>query len=400
MKVYFLTGEPFPNGMAAANRIKCYARAIKEGGVDCEVVVFRRTERYGVKPMNTAGQGEIEGGIPFRYIGGTPLRGCNVLKRQIDDRIDVWRAERYLRKNILKGDVLMLYMGGNVEIMLRFMKVAHGKGAFCVRDLCELPYGTGAETEKAIRLRKVTIEKQFPLLDGIISISDALLNMARTYTLPSCKHIKVPILVDFEQYYIPDQSAKAEIPYIFHAGTLLEQKDGILGMIEAFGKAKQRVSTPIRYILTGNVEKSSHPRELKSIICKYQLEDSVVFVGYLMREQIKEYLRNASLVISNRTKSKQDYYGFSTKVGEYLASGIPLITTNWGEAVNWLSDGESAYITEPGNTDALADVIVRVFSNPEEARRIGLAGQEVCRQSFDYRVWSHPLVEFFNSLGK
>lgn len=39
MKVYILTGEPFPNGVAATNRIKCYAWAIKEGGLNCEVVI-------------------------------------------------------------------------------------------------------------------------------------------------------------------------------------------------------------------------------------------------------------------------------------------------------------------------------------------------------------------------
>ena len=50
--------------------------------------------------------------------------------------------------------------------------------------------------------------------------------------------------------------------------------------------------------------------------------------------------------------------------------------------------------------EALAGVIVHVFSNPEESRKVGLAGQEVCRKCFDYRNWSKPLVEFLNSLGK
>lgn len=152
--------------------------------------------------------------------------------------------------------------------------------------------------------------------------------------------------------------------------------------------------------MTGDIRASSHPIDLRRLIDKYQIADSLVFVGYLNRDQIKEYLTHASLVISNRPKSKQDYNGFSTKVGEYLASGTPLIMTNWGEAVNWLENGKSAYITEPEDMEALAGVIVHVFSNPEESRKVGLAGQEVCRKCFDYRNWSKPLVEFLNSLGK
>lgn len=398
MKVIILTGEPFPNGMAATNRIKCYARAIKEGGIECEVVIFRRTEQYGSKPKNTIGQGLFEG-IPFRYISGTPLRGSNILIRQLNDRIDQWRTDQYLRQVLNKGDVLFFYMGGYVQLMLRYMRTAHANEAFCVRDLCELPFGTGSETKMAIRLRKVTIEKQFPRLDGIISISDALLNLARTNALPTCKHIKVPIMVEYEHYCISKKESETEVPYIFHAGTLYQQKDGILGMIEAFGKAKQRLQMPIKYILTGTVDASPQSKEIHWLIKKYKLEDSLEFVGYLVHEQIKEYLSKASLVISNRPKSKQDYYGFSTKVGEYLASGTPLITTNWGEAVSWLKDGESAYIIEPEDTNALADAIVQVFSNRDEARQIGRVGQQLCQRSFDYRVWSMPLVDFLKRLG-
>ena len=161
MKVFIITGESFPNGMAATNRIKCYARAIKEGGANCEVIIYRRTEVYGKPIHNKDGKGVYEG-TPYQYMGGTTLRDKRLLIRQINDRIDIWRTCRYLNKNLKRGDVLFLYMNGNVQLMLHFMEIAHGNGAYCVRDLCELPYGTGAETSRAIRLRKVTIQKQFP----------------------------------------------------------------------------------------------------------------------------------------------------------------------------------------------------------------------------------------------
>ena len=205
-------------------------------------------------------------------------------------------------------------------------------------------------------------------------------------------------MVEYEHYCIKDLSSETDIPYIFHAGTLYQQKDGILGMIEAFGMAKERLKKPLNYVLTSDLKSTPHVKEIEGLIKKYQLKDSIKFVGFLYRDQIKEYLSKASLVISNRPKSKQDYYGFSTKVGEYLASGTPLITTYWGEAVNWLKNGSSAYIIEPENVNALADAIVRVFSDIDEARLIGKAGQELCHNCFDYRIWSNPLSVFMKQL--
>ena len=400
MKVYILTGEPFPNGMAATNRIKCYARAIKEGGMECEVVVFRRTEVYGKKPENTVGNGQYSG-ISYRYIGGTPLRGCNALIRQIDDRLDFWRTKRYLKQNLKKGDVLLLYMGMAVEQALVSMRVAHQQGAYCVRDLCEIPYGTGKETPKSVHMRQFTYEKQFPLLDGIISISDNLMNLAKTYTSSSCKHIKVPILVDYEYYKMADRSAETDIPFIFHAGTLYEQKDGIQGMLEAFGKAIQGTKRTIRFVSTGSINRANvnEKEQIERIIAKYHIEDKVVFTGYINNTELKDYLSRATMVIINKYRTQQNLYCFSTKLGEYLAAAKPVVITNVGEAINWLKDGESAYITEPENTDALADAIVHVFNNPEEGRTIGKKGQEVCCRCFDYRVWSKPLVDFLRGLG-
>ena len=36
MKVYIVTTEPFPNGLAATGRIKCYAKALISEGVDVD----------------------------------------------------------------------------------------------------------------------------------------------------------------------------------------------------------------------------------------------------------------------------------------------------------------------------------------------------------------------------
>lgn len=395
MKVYIVTKEGFPNGMAATNRIKCYARAIQEGGIECEVVVCGCTET-GNTVKNTEAFGVYEG-VHFRYIGGTTTDYRPQPFLSFFQYIKFLRTKSYLRRHLNKGDIVLLYLGQRVNLNLQMIHLAHGKGAFCVLDLCEYPYSTSA-SKKYSRLRDKVFKKQFPQADGIISISDALLEVAKKNTPYSCKHIKVPIMVEFDNYYIEDCSKETERPYIFHAGSLSEQKDGVLGMIESFGIARKKLQASVDYYLTGNIESSPQSVQIKEIIAKYDLQDSVHFVGYLFRDQIKDYLSKASLVISNRPKSKQDYYGFSTKVGEYLASGTPLITTRWGEAVNWLTDGVSSYIVEPENTEALADAIVKVFSNPSQAKAIGQAGQEVCKNSFDYRHWSLPLANYLQSL--
>lgn len=396
MKVYIVTGEPFPNGMAATNRIKCYAWALLGQDVEVEVLIFRRTEGPGLMLGNKTGVGNFKG-INYRYIGNTSIRKKNPLVWRIIEKIDHYNTIKYLSKNLTKGDVVLFYCNLQLELTLQIMKKTRSKGAKFVRDLCELPFGTGAETPDKIKLRERTYNEQFPLLDGIVSISDALTELAMKY-IPNNRIIKVPILVDYNSYKLEDKSDEMSVPFIFHSGTLYEQKDGILGMLEAFGMAVEKLTTPLDFILTGTKEKSPHAKEIDEIISKYDLGDRVKFTGYLSNEDLKLYLSKASLVIINKYETQQNVYCFSTKLGEYLAASKPLIITNVGEAMNWLKNKESAYIIPPKNNNALVNAIVYAVSNRKESYEIGLNGQKVCKNSFDFSAWGKYMVDFFKTL--
>lgn len=396
MKVLIITSDAFPNGMASVNRIKCYAKALISAGVECKVLVYTRTERYGVKAKNIEGQG-IADGIPFEYMGGTPLRASNVFIRQVNDRLDKWKLLRYLNEYLDNGDVVYSY-GGSSDYLPYVSKVVHRHGALLFSELCELPYGTGAETASAVRNRQKMLLRCFPLLDGTICISDALLDLAKHYTASGCKNVKVPILVDFERYDQSDKSSEADFPYIFHSGTLYEQKDGILGMIEAFGKALQMTDVQLKFISTGKLDNSPHAAEIKALTSKYNLEGKLIFTGYLSNEELRDYLAKATMVIINKYPTQQNKYCFSTKLGEYLASEKPVIITNVGEAMNWLEHNQSAYVIDHSDTDQLRDAIVRLAEDEELRRKLSKNGKDVCRKSFDYKSYGAFLKELFTSI--
>ena len=397
MNIYIITNQPFPYGMAATNRIKCYAKAIIRQDIPCKILIYHRTEVFGKKPRNTKGHGIFEG-IEYNYIGRTPLRGKNKYIRAFNDYKDKINLLLFLKRHLQENDIVIGYCGNDIKYINLLIKFIHLKKAKFVRELCELPFGTTKQTPKTEKLREYTLRTQFPYCDGIIAISDTLYTLAQKHCSPQCKIIKIPILVDFKHCYLEDRSSESTVPYIFHAGTLYEQKDGVLGMFEAFGKACNNLSEQIHFISTGNPKESPQHHKILNIIDQYNICDKLTFTGYLYREQISDYLSKASLVVINKHPNQQNLYGFSTKLGEYLAAGKPVIITNVGEAMNWLKDGESAYIIEPNDTDSLARAIVDAFNNPEKRKMIGINGQKICKECFDYRNYGKKLQHFFNTL--
>ena len=393
MKVYIITREPFPIGMAATNRIICLAKAFRSAGVDCSVVIFRRKYTTNSIP----GIGFFEG-IPYKYIGGSAQRAKGKLKAKFQSFFLTIQLLVFLTHRIKSGNVIYDYSGKSNILKSIMIWLVHKNGGFCVCELCEYPFGTGKETKKIVKQRKYALNRLFPQYDGIVAISDALVDLAKHYCSPKCVIQKVPILVDFEKYNLPDESSQASIPYIFHSGTLYEQKDGILGMIEAFGRAVKELDFPVKFISTGYKEKSPHIYEINSIIKKYNIEDYVVFTGYINEEKLKMYLKGASMCIINKYPNQQNRYCFSTKLGEYMAAGKPIIITHVGEAVNWLENYKDALIVEPQDIQALTNAIVKLFCNKDLRNAIGNNARETCHQAFDYKCHGRSLKHFLQTL--
>ena len=395
MKVYIICREAFPNGMAGTNRIKCYAKALQTGGIDCTVINYTRTEAKG-STRNPEREGVWEG-IPFFYVGEDNIKPPHKIPRLWRKYKDQFLLKRFMRKNLMPGDIVIGYANSDTDFLCGVIDIVHSRGAFYVRELGEIPF-FGGKRRKEVKGLEHILKELFPKCDAFLSISDPLTDLAREHMKPEARILKLPILVDYDAFLLPDRSDEAPVPYIFHSGTLYEQKDGVLGMLEAFGKALPRLGGNAAMVFTGNPKDTPDSAAIMDMISRYGLEDKVTFTGFIDNSTLKEYLSKAYLVVINKHPNIQNKYCFSTKLGEYLAAGKPVVITDVGEAMNYLTDGENAYIVRRDDVDALSEAIVKAFTNKEDRKRIGEAGRILCKEAFDYRNISSRFLDFLRSL--
>ena len=390
MKIYLITGVPFPFGMAPTNRIKCYAKAIESQGVECEIVLYLQRQ------ISLSERSGMHDGIRYMFVG-QPIRHKDGLMMKLEQLADEIRLLRYLKKVLNEGDIVISY-GATVGFTPIVVRTVHKKKAKFVLELVELPYGTSAETLK-MKVNRQKILNQFVTYDGVIAISQALADLAMNHIGPLGLVEKVPILVDYEKYCLPDNSNDVEVPFIFHSGSLSQQKDGFVGMIEAFGLLTQSYQKGVRFISTGTLEKCPHKDEVTELIERYHLRDKLLFTGYLDDDQLADYLSKASIVIINKDANQQNTYCFSTKLGEYMAAGKAVIITNVGEATNWLKDGYDARIIEPGTPQQLAQTIRDLMENETVRKQIAENARKSCKKYFDYRGYGTRFIDYFKKLN-
>jgi glycosyltransferase involved in cell wall biosynthesis len=116
-------------------------------------------------------------------------------------------------------------------------------------------------------------------------------------------------------------------------------------------------------------------------------------------DEVIRTMKGASCLVLARPDSLQARAGFPTKLGEYLATGRPVVVTKVGEIPDFLMDEVSAYLVDASGdrsdlAEKIAEKILNVFSDLEKAEKIGVEGRTVALKCFDWRVYSLPLNEW------
>jgi len=91
---------------------------------------------------------------------------------------------------------------------------------------------------------------------------------------------------------------------------------------------------------------------------------------------------------------------FPTKLGEYLATGRPVITSPVGSAGSYLLSGPSAVLCPSGDVSAYADALERIIQDPLWADKTGRLGRRVAEEHFDFRTHAVVLRDFFDRVQR
>ena len=390
MAFHIITDSYFPYAGASSARIDLYARAIINAGENCSVITLCTLPSS--MPYVSS---EVYNGVPVHHLfslWGSKLRICRIISRLIGGM----KLLLYLLLSVHKRDSVIVYgfPSSLKKLIARTLKSRHIP---CVCELCEYPWAWEEDSLEIERRRTDFFRRVLPLFSGVIVISEALRKV-----VVDCSNIpiiKIPILIDPDVQII-EEAPPVSFPYIFHSGTLTERKDGGIGMIMAFARVKAMCNVSLKFIITGKLNNSSEHQKIRDIIRQCGIAEDVIFVGYLKSRELLIYQRYCVAAIINKHDNLQNRYCFSTKIGEYMNLARPIITTCVGESMLYLEDGKHAIVVPPESPELIANALLRIMSDDQYARQLGLNGQSLAQTHFSYKLYGKNIIDFFDKLRR
>jgi len=214
---------------------------------------------------------------------------------------------------------------------------------------------------------------------------------------PAIPIFKLPVITDFAALdAIPPLPAAAESGASFAYCASIAYREVLMLIIEAFIHVLDRVEKEptLTLILHGD---RAQIAMLQQDYAAYN--DQIMILSGLPYAELIGRLKRADALLIPLRPTDRDAARFPHKVGEYLATKRPVITTWHGEIPVYFTPQVNALIMQDYSVDALIEQMLFVVEHPDEARCIGAAGYALGRERFDLHVHAITLDAFMARLS-
>lgn len=164
----------------------------------------------------------------------------------------------------------------------------------------------------------------------------------------------------------------------------------ILSVVKAARRLKEQGDDSIQFVLCGEGDQfDAVKKEAEGL-------DNVLLTGWVDKPKLAAIGARADVgLMAYRAVAPQ---GLPNKLFEYLASGLPVISSLLGETEAAVAKYGCGRTVRPESPEALADALLYYRDHPEERKANGLAGQKVFREEYASEVVYPRLVDYLRQV--
>lgn len=175
--------------------------------------------------------------------------------------------------------------------------------------------------------------------------------------------------------------------YALYIGRLSKEK-GILNLLEAFSSIEGR-----KLFIAGD---GPEKERIDTIIKERHLENSLILLGYINQDKIKEYLRKARFVIVPSIWYENCPYS----VMEALAIGIPVIGADIGGIPELIKDKTNGLLYKYDSISDLESKMKILYENPELAKQYGKNAKKRAIDDYDKEKYYNKIIDIYSKVLK
>lgn len=161
-------------------------------------------------------------------------------------------------------------------------------------------------------------------------------------------------------------------------------------LIDAMGRVV-KLFPEVTLTLAG--EPNAYTQTLKEKIAELKLENNINIAGFINYTHVPDFIsEHHVMVMPSRLE------GFGVAAAEAGACGRAAIATNVGGIPEVVKDDKTGVLVPPNDSAALADAILKLANDLQLCHKMGLAGYEFIKKSYDWEKSLDQMNELYESV--
>jgi glycosyltransferase involved in cell wall biosynthesis len=391
-RIFVLCNYPFPEGMAATNRIFGYCKGLNQNGIIAEVLTYLP---FGVTNKKGKALSNTFNGVTYHHPHNYDIGGSKFYRFFVDLRLFKIKAVELLIRENRKQKIDLLFISFDDLFDLFFFVP--------ILWVFKIPLAfISDEYPKPIRQLRSSIplyqKKLYQIVNKAFICRVVMTQALEKYYNEQFAYKPTYILntiTDIERFENIEKNSgnRQDISYV---GNLELAKDNVDNIIEAFSLISSKYPS-LKLNLYG-APTSTDFILLNDLVKSKGILDKVRFMGRVSYSEVPKILSDSFILVTSQPITRRAEGGFPTKLGEYLISKTPTIVTDVGEISMYIKDGVNAYMVSPCNPQMYAERLEYIINNYEEAKNVAAIGCEYIKRNFSCKMATIGLAEFIDQV--
>ncbi len=136
---------------------------------------------------------------------------------------------------------------------------------------------------------------------------------------------------------------------------------------------------------------------LRTLAGDLGVADRVIFAGFITDDELGPFYRLGDVFVlpSREDEARGEVEGFGISFLEAAAAGLPAVGGRSGGVAEAVVHGETGLLVNPGDTEGLADALLKLLGDRDLRTQMGQRGRERVEASFTWNKISARYLDFF-----
>jgi len=208
-----------------------------------------------------------------------------------------------------------------------------------------------------------------------------------------------PVLREYDRWSEKNSSVPYNgRPVVVYQGSVSVDR-GVDRFLFALQEVRKRCSDVVFLVAGPLLDEDQCGGRIARYVQENDLAGHFRITGWLSYEQMCAYTRSAKVgVILFQPTHYNNWIGLPNKLFEYMASGKPVVASNFPEMRRIIEEGRCGLLVDPTDPGDIARAILYLLEHSQEAEEMGRRGRKAVEERYNWEGMEKALGEVYHRL--